>query len=71
MIENTMLHLIKDKVVSRLSGLAEMSRGVAELEKFNQSEPGSIILFQTWEIDKFCKYDSGPYRNNKNLHNKS
>lgn len=46
---------LQEKVVSRLSGLVEMSKGVAELEKFNQSEAGSSVLFQTWDVDKFCK----------------
>jgi len=44
--------------VSRLSGLMEMSKGVAELERYNQSEPMSLILYQTWDVERFCKHST-------------
>ncbi|XP_052765871.1 cyclin-dependent kinase 2-interacting protein-like [Mya arenaria] len=44
-----------EKVLSRLSGLVEMARGVSELESFNQSDDREHIFFQSWPTHRFAE----------------
>lgn len=47
--------MLQEKVQTRLQGLVDMARGVADLEKFNQSGDEEVIHFLSWTPDRFGK----------------
>ncbi|XP_060552433.1 cyclin-dependent kinase 2-interacting protein-like [Ruditapes philippinarum] len=63
MLPESLLHLCEklenllkrmEKICDRLCGLSEMSKGVSQLEHHSNHDDDEIILFQTWNVDRFA-----------------